>query len=103
VPLFMAKKEVFAWLKEGTKTIDVRKGTAWKGEIAVFQCGASYLELPIAQKKTGALTEIITQENFKSIIPTARNPKDAIDYLKAIYGTGGGVFTAYHLAQTEKQ
>jgi hypothetical protein len=103
VPLFMAKKEVFAWLKAGTKTIDVRKGRAWSGDVAVFQSGANYLELQILKKETGALTEVITQENFRLVIPTAKQLKDALDYLQGIYGTEEGVFTAYHLGQTGKR
>ena len=71
--------------------------------VAVFQSGANYLELPIVKKETGTLTEVITQENFRSVIPTARNLKDALDYLQEIYGTEKGVFTAYHLAQMKKQ
>ena len=99
----MAKKEVFAWLKAGTKTIDVRKGRPWSGDVAVFQSGANYLELKILKKETGARTEVITQENFKLVIPTAKQLKDALDYLQGIYGTEEGVFTAYHLGQTGKR
>ena len=36
MPLLMAKKEVFAWLKAGVKTVDVRKGNGRRGDIAVF-------------------------------------------------------------------
>jgi len=103
MPLFMAKKKVFMWLKTGTKTIDVRKGTPRKGEVAVFQSGAALLEFPIVKKETGKLTEVITQENFRAIVPAARNLKDALDYLQAIYGTEEGVFTAYHLARRKAQ
>ena len=103
VPLFMARKEVFKWLKEGVKTIDVRKGTPRKGDVAVFQSGVAHLEFPIVKKETGELTEVITQENFRSIVPKARNLKDAFDYLQAIYGTEDGVFTAYHLGLRKVQ
>ena len=103
MPLFMAKKEVFAWLKAGTKTIDVRKGRPRHGEVAIFQSGANNLELSIVKKEIGALTEVITQENFRSIIPIAKQLNDAVDYLQAIYGTKEGVFTAYHLTQMKKR
>jgi ASC-1-like (ASCH) protein len=102
MPLFMARKEVFMWLKAGIKTIDVRKGKPLKGEVAVFQSGASHLEFPIIKKETGRLTEVITQENFRAIVPTARNLSDALGYLQAIYGTEEGVFTAYHLTQRKQ-
>ncbi len=98
----MAKKEVFAWIKAGTKTIDVRKGVPRRGEVAVFQSGANYLELPIIKKETGLLIEVIRQDNFTLIIPTATTLKEAIDYLQAIYGSDVGVFTAYHLDQPKK-
>ena len=103
VPLFMARKVVFRWLKAGTKTIDIRKGTQEKGDLAVFQSGANCVELLIVKKETGKLAEIITQENFRAIVPTARNLKDAADYLQAIYGTEEGIFTAYHLATRKAQ
>ncbi len=99
----MAKKEVFAWLKAGTKTIDVRKGRPRHGEVAVFQSGTNNLELSIVKKEIGALTEVITQENFRSVIPVAKHLNDAVDYLQAIYGTREGVFTAYHLTQMKKR
>jgi ASC-1-like (ASCH) protein len=103
VPLFLAKKEVFAWLKSGAKTIDVRKGTPWKGEIAIFQSGASYLEFPIVTRETGTLEEVIRQENFMAIIPTARTLEEARNYLRRIYQSNdGGIYTAYHLGQPKK-
>jgi ASC-1-like (ASCH) protein len=103
MPMFMAKKEVFAWLKSGAKTIDVRKGTPRKGETAVFQSGASYLELPIIKRETGSLEVVIRQENFMAIIPTARTLEEARNYLRRIYESNdGGIYTAYHLGQPKK-
>ena len=93
----MAKKEVFLWLKTGSKTIDVRKGTPWNGNTATFQCGPYHLELPIVKKETGKLAEVIRQDNYKAVIPTAKTREDALDYLRAIYGTDEGTFTAYHV------
>lgn len=93
----MVKKEVFAWLKEGVKSVEVRKGKSLKGNMAIFQSGTSRLELPIIKKETGKLTEVIIQENFMAIVPTASSLLEARDYLKGIYNTEEGVFTAYHL------
>jgi hypothetical protein len=98
----MAKKEVFVWLKAGTKTIDVLKGDARRGAVAVFQSGANYLELPIIRKETGKLTEVIRQDNFRLVIPTAETLEDALSYLRGIYGVSDGVFTAYYLSQPKK-
>ena len=94
----MAKKEVFAWLKSGAKTIEVRKGNPRKGSTAVFQSGASYIELPIIKWEAGMLEEVITSENFRSVIPTARTLEEARGYLRKIYlSNNEGVYTAYHL------
>ncbi len=97
LPLFPAKSEVFAWIKDGRKTIDVRKGKAWRGEIAVVQSGASYLRLKIIKKETGKLADIIRAENYRSIIPTAKSLQSARDYLHGLYEDGDGLFTAYYL------
>jgi ASC-1-like (ASCH) protein len=98
VPLFLAKKEVFEWLKSGAKTIDVRKGTPRKGSTAVFQSGAMYLELPIIKMEMGTLEEVVTLENFRSVIPTARTLEEARGYLRRIYPSNdGSAYTAYHL------
>ena len=98
----MAKKEVFQWLREGTKTIEVRKGHARHGDTAVFQSGATCLEFLIIRKETGQLTEVIRQDNFRLVIPSAKTLEDALGYLQRLYAVSDGVFTAYHLAQRKK-
>lgn len=102
MPLFPAKKEVFAWIKDGEKTIDVRKGKPAKGEVAVIQCGNNYLRLPIVKTETGQLTEVITADNFKLVIPSATTLAAALGYLRGLYGADDGVFTAYYLANEQK-
>jgi len=97
VPLFMVKKEVFEWVKSGKKTVEVRRGNARKGEEAVFQCGAHILRLQITKKETGRLDEIVRQDNFKAIIPTANSLDETIRYIQSLYGTTEGVFSAYYL------
>jgi ASC-1-like (ASCH) protein len=98
----MVKKEVFAWLKSGAKTIDIRKGTPRNGDNAVFQSGAGRLELPIIKREAGKLEEVITQENFRSVVPTAQTLEEARDYLRRIYQSSkGAVYTAYHLGHTK--
>jgi len=99
LPLFPAKKEVFAWIKEGKKTIDVRKGAAWRGEVAVFQSGPSYLRLQIVKKETGKLAEVIRPDNYKSVIPSAKTLENALSYLRGLYGDDDGLFTAYYVTQ----
>ncbi|MCW4017562.1 MAG: hypothetical protein NWF00_02580 [Candidatus Bathyarchaeota archaeon] len=96
-PLFRAKKEVYTWLKEGTKTIDVRKGNPRQGDIAIFQSGAHYLQFPIIKKETGKLYQVIRADNYRQVIPSAENLEDALNYLRNIYNDCGGSFTAYYL------
>jgi len=97
MPLLTAKKEVYAWLKDGKKTIDVRKGRARRGEVAVFQCGPNHLRFPIVKRETGSLTEVVRNDNYKQVIPTAICLEDAILYFHELYGNDGKVFTAYYL------
>lgn len=102
MPLFPAKKEVFAWIKEGKKTVDVRKGNPAKGGVAVIQCGNNYLRLHIVKKETGTLSEVIRTDNFQLVIPSAATLEEALGYLRGLYGADGGVFTAYYLANEQK-
>ena len=98
LPLFFAKKEVFKWLVQNKKTIDIRKGNPKPGEIAVFQSGPHILRLKILKKEYGMLTEILRLDNFKAVIPSAVALGDAVDYLRRLYGVYDGVFTAYYLS-----
>jgi len=98
MPLFMVKKEVFEWIRTGKKNIEVRKGRAKRGNTAVFQCGRKTLRKKIVRREEGNLTELIRQDNYKNIIPSAETLEKAIDYIrKRLYGTTEGTFTAYHL------
>ena len=97
MPLFFAKKEVFQWLLQGQKTIDVRKGNPKPGKIAVFQSGSRILRSTIVKTECGQLTDILRSDNFKAVIPSAEVLEDAIDYLRGIYGADEDVFTAYYV------
>jgi ASC-1-like (ASCH) protein len=95
--MFLAKKEVFQWLMQGKKTIDVRKGTPKLGETAVFQSGSHVLRLKIVKTESGQLTDILRLDNYKDVIPSALELEDALDYLRGIYGATDCVFTAYYV------
>ncbi len=101
MPLFFTKKEVFQWLKEGKKTIDVRKGKPFRGEFAVFQAGPHTLRLRIVRRETGKLAEIVRPDNFRLVVPSALVVDEAIGYLQGLYVAYEGVFTAYHIAQSK--
>ncbi len=97
MPLLYAKTEVFQWLKQGIKTIDVRKGTPMNGEFAVFQCGPKVLRLRIVGVESGRLSEVVRSDNFLQVIPLAGSLDAALAYLRGLYPDCGGVFTAYYL------
>jgi len=99
MPLFLAKKEVYEWLKDGKKTIDVRRGRPKRGSMAVFQSGPSHIRFQIVKKEIGVLAEVIRNDNYQQIIPTAENVIAARKYLIEIYGGDIGVFTAYYLSR----
>ena len=96
--MFFARKEVFEWLTQGKKTIDVRKGNPQSGDVAVFQSGPHSLRLRIVKKESGRLTDILHLDNYRAVIPSAMGFGDAVDYLRGIYGVYDGVFTAYYVA-----
>ena len=97
LPWFLTKKDVFHWLMSGQKTIDVRKGKPKSGNIAVFQSGLNVWRMKIVKTEVGLLSEILHLGNFKAVIPSALELDDVFNYLKRIYGTCDGVFTAYYV------
>ncbi len=97
MPLLYARKEVFNWLKQGKKTIDIRKGKPQRGENIVFQSGPNTLRAKIVKMESGPLDKILRLDNYKQVIPSAVGLCDAVDYLRLIYGVCEGVFTAYYI------
>jgi len=93
----MTKKEVMLWIKNGTKTIDVRKGNPRRGETAVFLSGPNILRLKIVNKETGKLADIVRPDNYNAVIPTAKTLDEARRYLQNLYQTPEDNFTAYYL------
>lgn len=103
VPVFRTKKEAFEWLKNGRKTIDVRKGVPWRGENAVYLCGRNVLRLKISKREMGRIEDVVRSDNYRLIIPSAGTIDEAVDYLRRLYCGYDGVFTAYHVfSLTEK-
>jgi len=68
MPLFMVKKEVFEWIRTGQKNIELRRGKAKKGDVAVFQCGKNILRRKIVKREEGKLTDVLRRDNYKNII-----------------------------------
>ena len=97
MPLLRTKKEIFEWLKQGKKTIDIRKGNPYRGEIAVFVAGPHVLRLKISRRESGRLSDLVRLDNFRQVIPSAVVVGDAVGYLRGLYGDYDGVFTAYFM------
>jgi len=91
----MVKKEVFEWIQTGKKTIELRKGKAKAGDQAVFQCGRNILRGKIVRRDEGNLQTLLQKLDFKQIIPTAHSVEEAEAYIKKLYETTDGTFTAY--------
>ncbi len=98
MPFLLAKKEVFTWIKQGKKTIDIRKGTPKPGDVATFQSGTCALNVRIVKSESGRLSEVVREDNFRQVIPSAVELGDAFAYVRRLYGDCDGVFTAYYLA-----
>ena len=65
-------------------------------DVAVFQCGRNILRRKIIKREEGNLTDVLRKDNYKNIIPSANTLEEAINYIKKLYGTTEGVFTAYY-------
>ncbi len=89
---------MYEWIKNGEKTIDIRKGKALRGDIAVFQFGQKYLRTKIVGKESGKLSELVKTNNYSLIIPSAKSVEDALKYIRKIYAEEDTLFTAYYLA-----
>lgn len=98
MPSFLAKKEVFDWLSQGLKTVDIRKGNPRNGNVAIFICGSRRLFLKVVKTQSGMLLDLVRPDNYCQIIPTAKSVDDVVVYLRRIYGSVDGLFTAYILA-----
>jgi hypothetical protein len=101
LPLFRTKKEAFEWLSTGKKTIDVRKGAPFQGEVAVYLSGRNVLRMKILKEETGRLRQVIRMDNYRFVIPSAVTLDEAVAYLYGIYNGYDGVFTAYYVAPLE--
>ena len=101
MPVFRTKKEAFEWLRNGKKTIDVRKGEPCRGENAVYLSGRNVLRLKITKREMGWIEEIVRSDNYRLIIPSAGTVEEAVAYLRRLYDGYEGVFTAYHVLPLE--
>jgi len=75
--------------------MELRRGRAREGDNAVFQCGRNILRGKIVKREEGSLSDVLRQDNYKNIIPSALALDDAINYIRKLYGTTEGVFTTF--------
>ncbi len=88
-------ESISEWIRNGQKSIELRRGKCKNGDDAVFQCGSKILRGKIVIKEEGTLKDLLRPDNYKKIIPIANNFEEAVTYLKKIYGNVDGIFTAY--------
>ena len=101
---FKSKKRSFRMDQNGKENYRHTQRLRREGDTAYIQSGKDHLKLRIVRKEYGKLEEVITQQNYKLVIPTAKTVQDAIDYLQDIYGKQyGGTYTAYYLEKPKKE
>jgi ASC-1-like (ASCH) protein len=74
----------------------LRRGKARKGECISFLNGRNEsVRGRILKKNEGNLEDVLNATTYKKIIPTAKNLNEALDFVKKIYQSTEGEFTAY--------
>jgi ASC-1-like (ASCH) protein len=74
----------------------LRRGKARKGERIAFLNGRNEsVRGRILKKNEGNLEDVLNATTYKKIIPTAKNLNEALDFVKKIYQSTEGEFTAY--------
>ena len=96
VPAFRTKKQVYDWVKTGEKTIELRKGKTQNGSCIAFLNGRKQcVKGRILRKREGKLDEVLNEATYRKIIPTAKTLDEAVAFIKQLYQSTDGIFTAY--------
>ncbi len=96
MPTFLTKKQVYEWIRRGDKTIDLRRGKQRSGDTIVFVSGnRQYIKARILRKQQGSFQELLNEDTYKKIVPTAKNLDEAVIFIKQIYPSTDEIFTAY--------
>jgi ASC-1-like (ASCH) protein len=102
MPIFRTKKIVQEWIKSGEKTIELRKGKPLDGDSIIFLSGrGEKVKARIITKNEGKLEEVVNNDTYKKIVPTARNLEEALAFIKGIYPSAEGAFTTYEFQLIE--
>ena len=96
MPSFRTKKQVYDWVKTGEKTIELRKGKPHNGKCITFlNCRRQCVKGIILRKREVKLNDVLNETNYWRIIPTAKTLDDAVEFIKQLYQSIEGTFTAY--------
>jgi len=96
MPAFLTKKQVFEWIKTGEKTIELRRGKSQNGDSIAFLNGQKqFVKGRILRKREGKLEDVLNTATYRKIIPTAKSLDEALAFVKQLYPSTDGTFTAY--------
>ncbi len=84
MPLFRVYKDIFEFIADGSKTIEVRTRLL-KGDTAVFQCGRSIIRKKITGRQEFVLGDGFLEKNWKRIVPRAASLQSARERLTGIF------------------
>ncbi len=104
MPTFLTKKEVYDWIRNGEKTIELRSGKPMQGTNITFLNGRRQtVKARILRKREGKLEELLNVATYRKIVPTAGSLDEAIAFVKGIYPMTEGTFTAYEFQLNREQ
>jgi ASC-1-like (ASCH) protein len=98
MPLFPVRKQVFEWVREKKRTVEIREGKSKKGDEAVFRSGKEVVRRPITERREGHLRYLLLHYGFKRVIPTVHTLEETLRFYESLGCNINGIFTAYVLA-----
>ena len=103
MPTFLTKKQVYDWVLTGEKTIELRKGKSQNGNRIAFLNGQRQcVKGRILRRREGKLEDVLNVATYRKIIPTAKNLDEAVQFIKQLYQSTEGTFTAYEFQLNQK-
>lgn len=101
MPLFPVKKQVFEWIRQDRKTVEIKEGKSKKGNEAVFRSGRNMVRKKIIETKEGRLRYLLLHYGFKKVVPIAHTLEETFRFYETLGHNINGIFTAYVLANPE--
>jgi ASC-1-like (ASCH) protein len=83
----------------------LRRGKARKGDYIAFLNGRNEsLKAKILRRQEGSIEDLLNDATYRRIIPTARDLDEAVEFVKRLYLSTEGKFTAYEFeVESEKK